>query len=333
MQIGITGATGFVGKAVLAALKAGGHRTVALLRHRPMNGLKADACRVVGPMEALREPERALQGLDVVVHLAARVHRNPGRDDAALHEAVNARGTAALAEAAARAGVRRFVFVSTLKVLGEESPSGPDGRPRAFTAADAPAPQDAYARAKAEGEARLHDIARRTGLEPVIVRPPLVYGPGVGGNFLSLIRLADSGMPLPFGAVRNRRSLVCVETLADLLRAAAEHDAAPGRALLVSDGEDLSTADLVRRLAEALHRPARLIPVPPALLAAGLTLLGRRAAYRRIAGSLFVDISETERRLGWSPPVPLNEALARTAAWYGSKYGFRKLDTSRDRVY
>jgi UDP-glucose 4-epimerase len=319
MRIGITGATGFVGTALLAALRARGHRTVALLRRAATDGLAADERHVIGPVEAMREPERALRGLDVLIHLAARVHQNPKRDDAALHEAVNARGTAALAEAAARAGVRRFVFASTLKVLGEENPIDPDGRPRAFTAADPPAPQDAYGRSKAEGEARLRETAERTGLEDVIVRPPLVYGPGVGGNFRALLRLVDSGLPLPFGALRNRRSLVHVETLADLLGVAAEHEAAPGRAFLVSDGEDLSTADLVRRLAKALHRPARLMPVPPALLEAGLTLLGRRGAYRRLAGSLFVDISDTERRLGWSPPATVDEALARTAAWYRSR--------------
>lgn len=253
---------------------------------------------------------RALEGVNTVFHLAARVHkmRDAAPDPFAAFCAVNTRWTERLARLAAEAGVERFVFLSTVKVHGSPS-SGP------FHEWDPPAPDDAYARSKWEAEQALAAISAETGLRVTVLRPPLVYGPGVRANFLSLMRAVRRGIPLPLGAVENRRSMVFVRNLADALARAAEPDA-PSGTWLVSDGEDLSTPELVRRLAGHLGRPARLVPVPAALIRASARLLGKSEAADRVLGSLQVDSSALRTALRWRPPYTVDAGLEETARWF-----------------
>ena len=223
---------------------------------------------------------------------------------------VNVDGTLNLGRQAAAAGVRRFVFVSSIKVNGEDTPSG-----RRFSNGDAPTPQDPYGISKMEAEQGLRQIAADTGMEVVIVRPPLVYGPGVKANFAALMRAVQRGIPLPLTSVtHNRRSFVALDNLVDLLITCIDHPAAANQTFLVSDGEDLSTADLLRRLGSAMEKPARLFPVPPSLLQLGANLLGKGDMAQRLLGNLQVDISHTRQTLGWTPPVSVDEGLRRAVA-------------------
>lgn len=288
----VTGAAGFVGRALCAALLRGGWRVRAAMRAAaPIDGVEAG---VIGDLaEASWEP--ALQGIGVVFHLAATVHT---RGSEALYQAVNVEGTERVARAAARAGVRRLVFASTIKVNGEATAAG-----AAFRAGDAPHPQDAYARSKWRAEQALARVAAETGLEVVIVRPPLVYGPGVRANFLRLLKLVDSGLPLPFASIRNRRSLLYVGNLAALLVRSATASGCAGKTFLAADGEDLGTPELVRCMGAALGRPARLLPFPAALLPP------------KLRDSLVVDIADTRAALGWQPPHTVDEGLRATAQW------------------
>lgn len=251
----------------------------------------------------------ALTGTQAILHLAARAHilHDEAADPLAAYRAVNTAGTLRLAEQAAAAGVRRFVFVSTVKVHGESSPPG-----RPFDETMAPVPEGPYAVSKLEAEQGLAALAARTGMEVVVVRPPLVYGPGVKANFAAMARAVDRGWPLPLGAIDNRRSLIGVDNLVDLLLRCLDHPAAANQAFLASDGEDLSTPEMLRRLGTALGRPARLLPVPQTLLRAGGALLGRGPAVDRLCGSLQVDITKARTLLGWSPPVSVDEGLRRT---------------------
>ena len=253
----------------------------------------------------------ALAGVGAVVHLAARAHvvRESSPEAHALYSAVNTRGTLRLAEAAAAAGVRRFVFLSSARVHGERSTGAP------FTESSPLVADDPYGRSKADAERGLASLARAGKLDPVILRPPLVYGPGARGNFARLVALVAHGVPLPFGAVRNRRSLVYVGNLLDAIVTALDHPAAAGQTFMVSDGEDVSTPELVRRIARALGKPARLVPVPAALLRIGGALAGRSDDVTRLLDDLVVDSSKIRAFLGWSPVFTLDEGLAQTAAW------------------
>jgi nucleoside-diphosphate-sugar epimerase len=268
--------------------------------------------RRVGELGPDTDWREAVAGADAVVHLAARAHA--GDDRSAAHESrcfrANAEGTRALAEAAAAAGVRRFVLVSTVKVLGERS----DARP--FSEADPPRPEDAYARAKRAAEEHLFRVAAAGRMEAVVVRPPLVYGPRVKGNFLSLLRLCRWAPPLPLAAVDNRRSLVYVGNLCDVLAGCVERAEAAGQTYLVRDGEDVSTPELIRRVARALRRPARLFPAPPRLLRLAGRLAGRSAAAARLLDTLVVDDGKVRRDLRWTPAHAMLEGLAETAAWF-----------------
>jgi nucleoside-diphosphate-sugar epimerase len=244
------------------------------------------------------------------VHLAARVHvmRDQAVDPLAAFRRVNVDGTLELARQAAQAGVRRFVFVSSVKVNGEASAPG-----RPYREDDPPAPADAYALSKYEAELGLRQLAVQTGMELVTVRPPLVYGPGAKGNFRSLLQLARWAVPLPLGAVDNRRSLIGLDNLVDFLLVCLAHPAAANRTFLVSDGQDVSTAQLYRRLAAALGRTVRLPAVPPLLLLMAAGLIGRRAAWQRLCGTLQVDAGPARERLGWRAPLELDEGLRRAA--------------------
>ena len=245
-----------------------------------------------------------------VVHLAALAHVPLSRMDDALAacRAINTVATLNLARQAAAAGVQRFVFISSIKVNGEFTQAG-----RPFTASDPPAPQDAYAISKMEAEIGLREIADETGMELVIVRPPLVYGPGVKGNFAELMRWVARGIPLPLAGIENRRSLVALDNLVDLLLRCVEHPGAANQTFLVSDGEDLSTTDLLRRLAAAMGRPSRLFPLPQSWLRGAAALIGRGDAAARLCDSLQVDMTATREALGWTPPVGVDEGLRRAA--------------------
>lgn len=324
MQILVTGASGFVGSALVRRLATGGSHSVIgavrTLAHRgaPL-GAKYDAVRrwvELGDLAGAELVPNLFADVDVVVHCAARVHvmHEVDTDPLAAFRAVNVNGTLKLAQATVLAGVKRFVFLSSVKVHGESTECG-----KPFTA-DAPlCPADPYSISKMEAEVALTALAAETGLEVVIVRPPLVYGPGVKANFHSMMVWLARGTPLPLGAISNRRSLVAVDNLVDLLTVCLDHPRAVGQAFLVSDGEDLSTTQLLRRLGVALEKPARLIPVPPVLLSGAGALLGKRVVIGRICGSLQVDIDKTRSLLGWSPPVTVDRALAMTAAAFNER--------------
>lgn len=302
----VTGANGFVGRHLVATLEGRGLAVRRALRAATVPAGPRDV--VVGELDAADWSE-ALDGVSAVVHLAGLAHVDPRRvpDPLATYRRINTAATLRLAEAAARAGVQRFVFASSVKVMGESGT-------RPFEIDDAPAPADPYGVSKLEAERGL--LARTGGPTICIVRPPLVYGPGVRANFLKLMRLVARGVPLPLGRVENRRSLVSVGNLCDLLDRLATDATAPGGAYFVSDGEDLSTPGLIRRIGLALGRPARLLPVPPAVLSGAAKLLGRADAATRLLGSLQVSLSATRARLGWSPPVDVDSALAATVRWF-----------------
>lgn len=294
----VTGAAGFVGKAVAAEVDRRGW----VLR-RASRGTSPGMV-AVGDIDASTDWSAAVEGCEAIVHLAARVHmtgRAEAADAAAFH-VTNCLATLKLAEDATRAGVKRLVFVSTVKVNGE-------GRATSYTQRDTPEPIGAYAESKWAAERGLAEIAARTGLEVVILRPPLVYGAGVGGNFRSLIELVLSGIPVPLASVRNARSLVGVRNFASAIGAAIEHPAAAGKTYLVSDQRDLSTPELIRSIAQAADVPARLFPFPPGLLRLASMAIGREQAFQQLAGSLTVDSSAISRDLGWRPVVSVEEEL------------------------
>jgi len=318
----VTGASGFVGRALCRRLGKDGIAVRAALR-RPdaaPAGTTPFACGEIGPDT---DWSGAFDGIGAVVHLAARVHvmRETDADPAAAFDRVNRDGTRRLAEGAAAAGVRRFVFVSTIKVNGERT--GAPGAPDAFRDGDAPDPHGPYARSKWAAERTLAEIAAATGMEATVLRPPLVYGPEVKGNFRALLRLCRTGLPLPLGAIDNRRSMVHVDNLADAVRACLDHPAAAGETFLVADGADLSTPELARRLARAMGRPARLVPVPVALLRLAGALTGRRRVIARLVESLAVEATGLGARLGWRPPKTPDQGLAETAAWFAGAAGER----------
>ncbi len=307
MRILVTGAGGFVGRTLTRRLAEAGHHPIAASRGPAPPDVE---CRIVGELGPGTDWSAALEGVDAVVHLAARAHlmRDPAPDPAAAYHTANVAGTRRLAEEAARAGLRRLVFLSTVKVHGEATP--PD---RPFRDADPADPRDAYAVSKWQAERALAEVAADPGLEVVVLRPPVVYGPGVKANFERLLRLCDGPWPLPFGAVDNRRSQIFVDNLADAIRRALEHPAAAGGSFLVGDAEALSTPALIRRLRHGLGRPARLLAVPPTWLRGLGRLPGAGAAIDRLIGSLVVDAGGIERALGWRPPVACERGLGLTA--------------------
>ncbi len=308
MTVLITGATGFIGVALVDRIVREGRWKVRATVRRSASTLPAGVDRVHCEIGPVTDWERALDGVHVVIHLAARVHvmRERANDAREQFRRVNVAGTLNLASQAAAAGVRRFVYLSSAKVNGETG---------LCTEADAVAPHDAYAVSKHEAEVGLRQIGTATRMEIVIIRPPLVYGPGARANFGALVRAVARGVPLPLGAVDNRRSLVGLDNLIDFILTCASHPAAANETFLVSDGEDLSTPDLIRRLGRAMGRPARLLPVPPALLMRAAAALGRRDVAGRLLGSLQVDITKARRQLGWSPPVSVDDGLKQSSAF------------------
>jgi nucleoside-diphosphate-sugar epimerase len=302
MRILVTGASGFIGAALCRFLLGRGHGVRAAVRRAGTAQDRLAGTDLIEVQDIAADFDRRalLDGIDVVVHLAAIAHR-AGVADAELRR-VNVDAAVRLAEAASRSA-RRFVFASSVKAHGETSGE------RALTEDDPLRPEDAYGRSKRDAEIALGDVAARTGMELVVLRPPLVYGPGVKANFLRLLGWIDRGLPLPLGAVRNRRSLVYAGNLGDAIARSIEHPDARGP-FLVADAEAPSAPELVRRIANALGRPARLFGVPPALL--------RAARLRSLTESLVVDASRARAVLGWRPSFTLDEGLAETARWYRS---------------
>ena len=309
----ITGATGFVGKALLQRLLTddASRRLVVAVRRGGQRWPELVLPIVTGDLSPATDWSIALKGVTVVVHCAARVHvmQDTEIDPLTAFRAVNLDGTLNLAHQAAVAGVKRFVFVSSVKVNGESTSPG-----RAFAEADVPNPQDAYGQSKHEAEQGLLQLSADTGMEVVIIRPPLVYGPGVKANFAALMRAVKRGMPLPLGAVHNQRSLVALDNLVDFIVTCITHPQAANETLLVSDGQDLSSTELVRGMAKAGGVQARLLPVPVWALQAGASLLGKGDTVQRLCGNLQVDISKARSLLGWVPPVSVEEGLRRAMA-------------------
>lgn len=305
----VTGANGFVGRALCATAAAAGLTVRGLVRQQGQMPAGVEQ-HIVEGLDELGSLRAALEGVDVVVHAAARAHvlRDASVDPLAEFRQVNVQGTMNVAVQAAAAGARRFIFISSVGVNGTET----DGRP--YRTTDEPRPQSAYAVSKHDAELRLHAWAAETGMEVVVIRPPLVYGPGAPGNFGTLMRWLMRGIPLPLGAVtNNRRSFVALDNLIDLIMVCAEHPAAAHQTFLVSDGEDLSTTDLLRRLSQAMNAPARLVPVRPALLHLCAAWAGKSDMAQRLLGSLQVDIAHTCRTLDWTPKIGVDEGLRRAA--------------------
>lgn len=315
----ITGANGFVGRVLCSHFADSGYAVRGSRRNHHQPDIRQDIkwAKIpnIGPVTVWSD---ALQGIAIIVHLAARVHLVGDRasDPLAEFRQVNVEGTLNLARQAADAGVKRFVFISSVKVNGEST-----AEDETFSDSSQAAPRDAYGVSKWEAEQGLQRIARETGMEVVIIRPPLVYGPRVKANFLRLLDLVWRGVPLPLGSVNNKRSLVYLGNLVDAIVACVTHPKAAGQTFLVSDGEDVSTPELIRRMAHAMGKPARLLPFPPALLRAAGKVLGKEDEVGRLLDSLVIDSSKIRRELGWKPPFTMEEGLRETAAWYRQVHG------------
>lgn len=307
----VTGPDGFVGRAVCARLLAHGHKVRAAL-WRPASLERGCEPIVIGDIAECRTWEQNLRGVDSVVHLAARVHvmNDDAPDPSAAFRRTNVEGTRRLAAQAADVGVRRFVFMSTIKVHGETSGETP------FRFDSPVRPLDPYSRSKAEAEEVLFDLATRSSMEIMVVRPPLVYGPGVGANFLRLVTAVHRRVPLPLGAISNARSLLGLQNLAQFVVHCLEHSGTAEGAYLLSDGRDLSTPELVRHLARALGVRPLLLPVPVRFLKLGGKLIGRPQVVDRLCDSLSADIAPTRRALGWEPAMSVEDELTSLGAWF-----------------
>ncbi len=311
MSVLVTGANGFVGRAVCEVLHQRGITVIAAVRE-PVTQKTIFRKVSVDDINVQTDWKLALIGIEVVIHLAARVHVMDDcvADPLAEFLEVNLHGTGNLARQAAAAGVKRFVYVSSIKVNGEYTAKQP------FNESDQPHPQDPYAISKWQAEQALRAIAEETGMEVAIVRPPLVYGPNVKANFARLLKTIDKGIPLPLANICNLRSLIYVGNLVDGLINCATHPAAAGQTYLVSDGEDVSTPQLIRALANALHRPDRVFPMPLAIMRGVAKCFGKSAAIDRLTQSLVVDSSKIRKDLGWQPPYTMAQGLQATADWY-----------------
>ena len=310
MNLLITGGTGFVGQHLVSALIQRNLPYQIAVRTQAGNSAHPE-CISVGNINALTAWSQALAGVTDVVHLAARVHitQETSKDAYAAFRAVNTEGTLYLARQAAAAGVRRFIFLSSIKVNGE-------GKPQAYLETDTPAPEDAYAASKWEAEQGLWKISADTGMQMVILRIPLIYGPGVGANFLQLFQTVNKGWPLPLGGIANRRSLLYVGNLVDAMLVALEHPDAANKLYLLSDGQDVSTSQLVERMAQALNKTPRLFSLPQGMLRLAASVLGKSSAVDRLYGSLYLDSAKIRQELSWTPPFLMQQGLAETAQWF-----------------
>lgn len=310
MKILVTGSSGFVGKAVVERAQARGISVCSVLREGPEG---SQDIFYVDSISSETNWAGAFNGVDCVVHCAARVHqmKESETDALAAYREVNTLGTLNLARQAVQAGVKRFVFISSIKVNGEFTQQGESFVPDVLSP-----PTDAYGLSKYEAEQQLKVLAQETGLEVVVIRPPLVYGPGVKANFHSMIRWVDKGIPLPLGAIINRRSLVFIDNLVDLILVACKHPGAANQTFLVSDNFDVSTSQLLNAVASAMGRPSRLLAVPMKWLVLFSRLIGKPQIAQRLCANLQVDIAHTQHSLGWAPPVSFDEGIKRTVQAY-----------------
>jgi UDP-glucose 4-epimerase len=312
-KIFITGSTGFVGQALVRLLDNNAYVLTAAVRQHSEILPKAVSQFFIGDINACADCSKILSEVEVVIHLAARVHvmKDESADPLEAFRLTNTTATLNLARQAAAAGVKRFVFLSSVKVNGEFSAKG-----KPFTPEDDYIPSDPYGLSKYAAEKGLLEIADKTDMEVVIIRPPLVYGAGVKGNFLQMIRWVSKGIPLPLGAMQSQRSLVALDNLTNLIYLCIDHPAAAGEIFLVSDDKDVTTTYLLKKIGTAVGKPARLLPIPQGLLTTVLNCLGQRAISQRLCTSLQVDISKTKTLLGWKPVVDMDDALDKTAkAW------------------
>jgi len=310
----ITGVNGFVGKTLSDELVIKGFNVNGTVRSVMSVDFPGAITKfVIKDIDSKTDWQNALEGVDMVIHLAARVHvmKDTAIDALSEFRRVNVEGTLNLARQAVEAGVQRFIFISSIKVNGEGSILG-----QPYTPEDQPAPVDPYGISKREAEDGLRQLASETGMEVVIIRPPLVYGPGVKANFQSMMRWLDKGIPLPLGAIHNKRSFVALDNLIDLIATCIHHPAAANQTFLAGDGEDISTTELLQRMAAALGKKAWLIPVPSFILEWGARLVGKQAITQKLCGSLQVDISKARDLLDWKPPVSVDKALRKTAQYY-----------------
>ncbi|MCX7086152.1 MAG: SDR family oxidoreductase [Methylococcales bacterium] len=308
----ITGANGFVGKALCESLAHQSYKIIAAVRKIDEASNKAHQI-AIEEINADTDWTSALSGVDTVIHLAARVHvmHDIASDAQTAYRNVNVEGTLQLAKSAVKAGVKRFIFLSSIKVNGEGTEPN-----RPYTPEDEPAPVDPYGVSKLEAEIALRQLANDTGLEVVIIRPPLIYGPGVKANFKNMMSFLNKSIPLPLGAINNKRSLVALDNLIDLISCCINHPAAANETFLVSDGLDVSTPELLRSMAKALDKKALLIPIPSSLLQAVAVIIGKKAFAQRLCSSLQVDVSKTYKLLNWTPAIKMDAALAKTALFY-----------------
>ena len=308
MKILVTGATGFIGTQLSETLANSGHEVRCTARSLAPNR-STTLEMVTCDLESADNLDHLTMGCDAIVHLAGRAHvmsDDPATSES-LYLSANVDVTRKLAQSAARTGVKRMILMSSVKVNGESTTIDSP-----FTSQDRPNPQDPYGRSKTQAEQTLWDVASTSGLEGVVVRPPLVYGPGVRANFASLIGIVNQGLPLPLASIQNKRSFVSIDNLIDCIATALQSSNAPGQTFLVSDGNDLSTPELIRFIASALHKSPMLIPFPTALLKLVATSVAKRGAYERLCGSLTVDIALTKQKLSWTPPFTVQDSMQRT---------------------
>jgi len=316
MNIVVTGASGFIGGHLCSALANTNHFVTAVSRNPLTHAYRPRQTDVVADLESRVDYETLLQGCDVVVHLAGLAHQGFDSVDDSAYKSANETATLNLARAAARDGVKRFVFISSIKVNGESTPKG-----NPFTASSTPRPVDAYGSSKLAAEIGLMSIANATSIEVTIIRPTLVYGPGVRANFSELMSIVNKQIPMPFSRVRNKRSLVGVGNLVSLITKCLDHPGASNQTLLVSDNSDLSTPQLIREIAKAQERRAYLFPVPVIMLRLGAKILRKEHLLNRLCDSLQVDISSTIEKLGWTPPFTTADGILETVvhAGHGTK--------------
>jgi nucleoside-diphosphate-sugar epimerase len=309
----ITGSTGFVGTVLCRRMLREGLQVTAAVRNLSSRSLLPEEANIVnvGPISPMTTWTSALNGANTVVHLAARTHamRELSKDPLQAYRSINVEGTERLARSAAVSGVKRFIYISSVKVNGE-------GKDEPYTELATPAPEDAYGISKWEAEQTLRRIEAETGMEVVIIRPTLIYGPGVKANILALLKIVKRGFPLPLGNIHNRRSLIYVGNIVDAIAVCAAHPEAAGQTYMVSDNEDVSTPELIKCVAQAQGRKPRIFPFPESLLRLAGSVIGRESTIDRLFRSLTVDTSKIRRELGWKPPFTMQEGMTETAKWF-----------------